>query len=458
MGDILQSILAFTVALGVLITFHEFGHYWVAKRCGVKILRFSIGFGRPLWRRVSGPDNTEFVLAAIPLGGYVKMLDEREGSVDADELPRAFNNKSLAQRVAIVSAGPLFNFIFAIVAYWLAFMLGVTGMKPIIGAVPGNTPAAAAGIIAGEQIIGIDGVKTATWNSVVDILIGKIIAGAPVELELQDARSVGGVSRQASLALSQISIDAMADGDLLGRLGLQPLRAPVPAIIGKLVPGQAAEAAGLQPGDEIVAVAGRPVGDWAEFVEVIQGAARQPVAMTIKRDQAYLDITITPAERRLENGAVKGFAGVAPAPFTLDASLVATESYALLPALKRGVVKTGEMSMMTLRILGKILTGQASVKNLSGPISIAHYAGKTAQLGLVAFLGFLAIISIGLGVLNLLPIPLLDGGHLFYYAIEFVKGSPVSDDVQLIGQQVGIVVLFGLMSLAFYNDILRLVE
>lgn len=455
MFEILQSILAFIVALGVLITFHEFGHYWVAKKCDVKILRFAVGFGKPIWKKVSGPDKTEFVLAAIPLGGYVKMLDEREGSVQEHELKRAFNNKSLPQRFAIVFAGPLFNFIFAVVAYWLIFMIGVTGVKPIVGIVPGDTPAAASGIEEGDQITRIDNVETATWNSVIDNLIGKVVKGDVIELELQNAT---GKRRTVTLDLSQISIDEMAKGDLLRRLGLQPFRVPVPAVIGKIVPDKAAEAAGLQVNDKIIAIAGKSIEDWGSFVEIIQASANQTLSLELRRGDDYINIALTPGENTLEDGSVVGFVGAAPASFELDSSLVATESHSVIAALEKGIFKTAEMSMMTLRILGKILTGQASVKNLSGPISIAQYAGKTAQLGIVAFLGFLAIISISLGVLNLLPIPVLDGGHLFYYLIEAIKGSPVSDNMQLVGQQVGIVLLLGLMSLAFYNDILRLVE
>ncbi|MGI9228382.1 MAG: RIP metalloprotease RseP [Gammaproteobacteria bacterium] len=457
MIDVLLSILAFIFALGLLITFHEFGHYWVARKCDVKILRFSVGFGKPLWRRAVGADNTEFVIATLPLGGYVKMLDEREGQVPEAELPRAFNNKPLPQRFAIVLAGPLFNFIFAVFAYWLLFMLGVTGLKPVIGEITPDSPAAVAGLRQGDEIIAVDGVSTRTWNSVFNRLIGRAVAGQVVQFELQGTAAA---SRTVTLDLGQIGVDEMAaaGGGMLGRLGLAPLRPPAPAIVGEVLSDHPAAAAGLQPGDEILALNDGRIDDWAEFVAAIQAAAGQSLELTIRRGEAELDLDIVPAGQQQADGSVKGFAGVRQSEFQPDPAFLATESYTLFPALQKSLVRTAEMSVLTLRVLGQMITGRASVKNISGPIGIAQYAGQTAQLGFVAFLGFLAIISISLGVLNLLPVPLLDGGHLCYYLVEAIKGSPVSDGVQALGQRLGLLALLGLMSLAIYNDILRLLE
>jgi regulator of sigma E protease len=454
MMDVLQSALAFIVILGILITFHEYGHFWVARKCDVKILRFSVGFGKALWMRQLGKDKTEFTIAALPLGGYVKMLDEREGQVDEQEKHRAFNNKPLFQRIMIVVAGPLFNFIFAILAYWVMYMVGVSDFKPVIGDIDQQSIAAESGLRSGDTILKVDGKTTPTWSSVIENTVANVVNARQV---IFTVRAGEYSDRQIAVDLSKISIDEMASGQLFRAIGLHPVRPVIPAIIGEIIAGGSAEAFGMQVGDKVLRVNQTPVKDWIHWVELIRANPEKELQVDILRRNKTITMTIIPA--LVEEGEQKvGKIGAGlDQSFLQDKSNQAIESYTPVPALYKAVQKTADMSMMTLRILGKMIVGEASVKNLSGPISIAQYAGKTAGLGLAVFLGFMAVISVSLGVLNLLPIPLLDGGHLLYYLIELVKGSPPSEAFQIAGQQFGLIVLLGLMSIALYNDILRVV-
>ena len=453
MIDLLQSALAFILALGVLITFHEFGHYWVARRFNVKILRFSIGFGRPLYKRVFGPDATEFVIAALPLGGYVKMLDEREAKVRAEERPRAFNAQPLGRRFAIVAAGPLFNFIFAVFAYFLIFSIGVSGPRPIVGEVRPGSPAGAAGLAAGHEIVAVDGRAVATWPAALEALVGHTVKGGRVGLLTVDR---AGLRQELELDLGAVSIDEMAGGGLPAALGFGLLQLKLPAIIGRIIPDGAAQRAGLMQYDEIVGVNGEAVRSWEHWVRIIRANPGAPLSIEVLRGGATLGLSLTPERVRAGDRQIGRIGAVVFQPDDFFASYFAQESYPPLPALHKALRKTWEMSLLTLRVLGKMLIGEASVKNLSGPISIAQYAGQSAGVGLVAFLGFMAIVSVSLGVLNLLPIPLLDGGHLLYYLVEFALGRPLSEEKQLLGQQMGLVVLLTLMGIAFYNDIARL--
>jgi regulator of sigma E protease len=450
MIDFLQHLLAFIVALGILISFHEYGHFWVARKFDVKILRFSIGFGKPLWKKYFGRDKTELVIAAVPLGGYVKMLDEREGSVPPHERDRAFNRKPLGQRTLIVLAGPVFNFIFAIFAYWVMYMVGLTGLKPVVGEISPASIAASAGIKVEDEIIAVGGRKTVTWTMVVDALLNDIMRTSEVKFTLRDAQTR---EREVWVNISSISIDDIAETGILETLGIKPRQFIVPAIIGEVQAGLAAGRAGLKAGDRIIAADGNPVSNWTDWVDYVRAHPDADIHVEIQRNEERLTLVLRPERKILESGEVIGFIGASNQPPDM---LVAEESYSFFPAFAKALVRTWDMSWLTLRMLGKMLTGDASVKNLSGPISIAQYAGQSAQNGIAAFLWFLGIVSVSLGVLNLLPVPLLDGGHLMYYLVEFVKGRPVSESAQILGQQIGLALLFGLMILVFYNDIMRL--
>ena len=453
MLGLLQTLGAFILALGVLVTFHEYGHYWVARKFGVKILRFSIGFGKPLLTRRSGPDNTEFVLAAIPLGGYVKMLDEREGEVSAQESHRAFNRQPVLVRAAIVSAGPIANFLLAVLVYWLSFMAGVVGPKPLIGAVAPNGMADQAGLRVGDEIIGVNGQPTAIWDNVLHHAIDAILDRQTLALEV---RSLDHASRHVTLDFALFSIDDVSRGDFFDKAGFVPVRTKVPAIIGKLVPGEAADEAGFVTGDRILMANDLPVADWIAWVELVRDRPGSALRVTVERAGQTVELEVTPRSVS-DAGRLIGRIGaeVAPPP-AAAAPPTAIERYGPLAAAGRAVARTQEVTLMTLKFLRQMILGQASIDNLSGPLSIAQFAGASAKLGVSRFLEFLGLVSVSLAVLNLLPIPLLDGGHLIYYLIESVTRRPVPEAVQIYGQQIGMFLLLGLMGLAIYNDLMRI--
>jgi regulator of sigma E protease len=439
---VIQALLAFIIVIGILVTVHEFGHYWVARRLGVKILKFSVGFGRPLWSRRFGKDNTEFAIAAIPLGGYVKMLDEREGEVAAEELHRAFNKQPLRVRSAIVFAGPLFNFLFAIIAYTMMYMVGVTGMKAIVGEVTPQSLAEQAGFVSGYQIIAVNEQSATRWDSVMETSLQELLDNKQqLVYSIKDQ-----YNRQYDLTIpvNNISIDDIADGQFFEKIGFQPFRPPWPAIIGEIMPNSAAEKAGLQYGDKIISMDNQPVKDWQAWAKYITDNPDKNINTIIERDQQQIELILKP-----DNINGKGRMGVY-APYYV------TESYSLWPAFINGINKTWEMSVLTLSLMAKMLTLQISHEHISGPISIAEYAGKSAQLGFNVFLSFLAIVSVSLGIINLLPIPLLDGGHLFFYFIEWIKGSPVTETTEILLQQIGLILLLSLMGLAIFNDLQRI--
>jgi regulator of sigma E protease len=453
MNEILLSIIAFIISVGLLITFHEFGHFSVARFFDIKVLRFSIGFGRPIYTRHFGRDRTEFTICLLPLGGYVKMLDDREGTVVQQEKAREFNGKPLWQRFLIVLAGPFFNFIFAIIAYSLIYTIGINALKPIIGHVETTSIASSSGFAEGQEILSINGLSTPTWPTVIDSLVNHVVSGDVVDIQVVNN---SGEKQVLSLNLSSISIDEMADGNLLKKLGLNIVKLKLPPIIGEIEKNGPAQASGLLKNDRIIAVNSNLVDSWQEWVEIIQENPNKSLNVELLRDEALINIELRPKNYEI-NGKNIGRIGARPAVNDdLYSSYFALEQYSLHLAILRAFDKTWEMSVLTLKVLAKMISGDASVKNLSGPISIAKYAGQSASIGATALLTFLAIVSISLGVLNLLPIPLLDGGHLVYYVIEFFTGKPVSDSVQMTGQQIGIVLLFGLMGLALYNDFVRL--
>lgn len=448
------TILAFLVTLGILVTVHEYGHFQVARWCGVKVLRFSIGFGKPLFSRRFGKDQTEFVLAALPFGGYVKMLDEREAPVEnASDIPYAFNRQSVWKRIAIVSAGPAANLLLAILLYWVLFMQGVVGMKPILGEITQGSPAAVASMKPGELIQKVAGEPVNTWQDVRWIILQQFLKTPVIEVEALSGNHEVHLHR---LALNSIDKDDY-EGDFLDKLGLKPYQPSVPARVGEIVEGSAAEKAGLKVGDEILLINGVAIKQWEELVNTVRKNPGHLLSLKIKRGDGSLDLPITP-DTAEENGQHIGRIGAAyrMEQAELDKLLV-TIPYTPLPALSKAIGKTWETSIFSLKMLGNMLTGNVSWKGISGPVTIASYAGQSAHIGWKAFLGFLALISISLGVLNLLPIPVLDGGHLLYYMIEIFKGSPVSEAVMETGQRVGLALLGLLMVVAFYNDFNRFI-
>ncbi len=454
---IIYSIAAFIVAIGVLVTVHEFGHFWVARRLGVKVLRFSVGFGKPIWKKVSGADQTEYVIASIPLGGYVKMLDEREGEVASHELERAFNRKSVWRRIAIVVAGPAFNFLFAIAAYYLIFLVGIGGVKPLVGDVANPSPAYTAGVQHRDLILSVNGNDTPSWEKARFTMLEEAVSAEKIVLEVQGEDFQ---IREKVLQVGDLGLLKKEQIDLMRDLGLSAWRPDIPPTISEVLPDGAAAQAGLVEEDVIHELAGTRIVNARQWVDLIRLNPEKPMALIVLRDGIKTELEITPRSRT-ENGETFGYIGVrnrVDIPDSIRQEMLVVERYGPLDGMLQAVDKTWRMTWLTLRVLGKLVTGEASVRNLSGPITIAHYAGISARIGLEPFLGFLAIISISLGVLNLLPVPMLDGGHLMYYLVEAVKGSPVSEQTEIIGQKIGILLLFCLMSIAIYNDLLRLVE
>ncbi|MDQ0705658.1 regulator of sigma E protease [Pseudomonas sp. W3I7] len=447
----LYMIVGTLVALGVLVTFHEFGHFWVARRCGVKVLRFSVGFGMPLlrWHDRRG---TEFVIAAIPLGGYVKMLDEREGEVPADQVDQSFNRKTVRQRIAIVAAGPIANFLLAMVFFWVLAMMGSQQVRPVIGAVEADSMAAKAGLVAGQEIVSIDGEPTTGWGAVNLQLVRRMGESGTINVLVREPDSTAETPR--ALALDHW-LKGADEPDPIKSLGIRPWRPALPPVLAELDPKGPAQAAGLKTGDRLLALDGQALGDWQQVVDLVRVRPDTKIVLKVERDGAQIDVPVTLAVRG-EAKAAGGYLGAGVKGVDWPPSMVREVSFGPLAAIGEGAKRTWTMSVLTLESLKKMLFGELSVKNLSGPITIAKVAGASAQSGVADFLNFLAYLSISLGVLNLLPIPVLDGGHLLFYLVEWVRGRPLSDRVQGWGIQIGISLVVGVMLLALVNDLGRL--
>lgn len=451
--NFLFTLAAFAVTLGVMIVVHEYGHYQVARWCGVKVLRFCVGFGKPLWIKRIGADQTEWVLAAFPLGGYVKMLDEQEAPVAPHELHRAYNRLSVYRRSAIVVAGPLANLIMAVVLYWVLFMAGVPGVKPMLGEVPTATPAAQAGFQRGEIITRIADEPVDTWQDARWVLLQQVMEAPELAIEVLTAQQAKAVH---ILNVGTITSDDL-EGDFLEKLGLVHIQGDIAAKIGALLPNGAASKAGFKVGDEIIAVDRQTIRRWEDWVKWVRQSPNKPLSVEIQRGADRQVIELTP-EVVEDNGKRIGRVGASPLiDRELFKTLLIEVRYPPHKAFTHALAKTWDTSVFSLKMLLRMVTGAVSWKNISGPITIADYAGQSAHMGWAAYLSFLALISISLGVLNLLPVPLLDGGHLLYYMVEMLKGSPVSEKTMEVGQQIGIAILLTLMLFAFYNDINRLI-
>jgi len=453
MPQLLTSVLAFVVAIGILVAIHEYGHYLVARLLGVKVLRYSIGFGRVLWSRRGGPDQTEYCLSAIPLGGYVKLLDERDCAVTFAERGRAFNRQSGPARIAILAAGPAFNLLFAILAYTVMFVDGVPGMRPVVGSVEAGSLAADAGLEAGDTIVQVGERRVATWEGATIAMLDGMLADGTIRLAVM---ADGGSERPVVLRTAGRESELTEPGRLFDRLGFEPWTPRPAPVIDELVPGGAAEAAGLESGDRIVSADGRVIETWPDWVELVRARPGEILDVVVLRDGEELRLPLEVGSAQTDEGRVGRIGATVRLPEGLIEGMRAEERYKPLEAVARATAKTWEMSALTLRMIWRMVVGDVSPKNISGPINIAQYAGVSASIGASAFLGFLAIVSISLGVLNLLPVPMLDGGQIVYTLAEALKGGPLSERAQLIGQQIGIGFLLVLMSFAFYNDLSRL--
>ncbi len=452
--NFVYTFVAFVVALGILIVVHEYGHYLAARLCNIKVLRFSVGFGRAVARWRSGPDGTEWVIAAVPFGGYVKMLDEREGPVAPQELTHAFNRQSVWKRFLVVAAGPLFNFAFAIAVYASLFMHGLPEARPVIADPAAGTPAAIAGFHGGETVRAIDGQPVQTWQEVRWHVLQAALQHDLLRIEVENQRNQLAI---LNLDLRSVS-DADVEADVLSRVGLRLYRPTLEPVLGKLVAGSPAEVAGLASGDRVVEVDGTRIVSWDALVNAVRARPAQQVRMTVERAGSVRTIEVKPEAVEV-NGERIGRIGAAPyVPPSHAEKILIRIQYGFFESVSRAVQKTADIAVFSLRMIGKMLVGEVSWKHISGPVTIADFAGQSAQLGWISYVTFLALISISLGVLNLLPIPLLDGGHLMYYIAEIIKGSPVSERAMELGQRVGLALLLVMMAFAFYNDFNRLLS
>jgi regulator of sigma E protease len=450
MVDALMSLLAFVIAISVLVAVHEFGHYIVGRWAGMKVLRFSIGFGKPILTWIGGADRTEYCLSAIPFGGYVRFLDDREGPVDAGDVGRAFNHRPIPLRIAVLLAGPAFNFVFAILAYWVLFMGGIPTIKPAVGNVTPDSYAAKAGLEFGDNIVAVGDVGTDNWESTLLAMLDEMIAHGRIPLTLESAN---GRQRRATITVGEDATRLTEPGLLFDGLGFEPWQPP--AVIGEVVADGAADTAGLRTGDRITAVAGARIRSFADLVTEVSKRPAEAVTVDYVRDGETRSVELVLGEQQVD-GESRGLLGVGVAQDIGDYFYL--RKFGPIESVGAAAERTWATMVFTVRMLGRMVMGDVSIKNLSGPINIAQFAGDSAQRGVSEFLSFLALVSISLGVLNLLPVPVLDGGQIVYQSVELVKGSPLSERSQLVGQQFGILALILLMSFAFYNDIARLLS
>lgn len=448
MGSALTNLLSFVVAISVLVAIHEYGHYLVGRWAGMKVLRFSIGFGKPIWSRRAGKDDTEYCIASIPLGGYVKFLDSREGPVDPEDEGRAFNHRPIPHRIAVLIAGPLFNFLFAILAYWVLFMPGVMVLKPAVGEVTAGSYADQAGLQYGDKIVAVDGENVRDWEETLVAILDSMVSTGQVPLSLEGE---DGGQRRAVIDVGADRTRLTEPGMLFDGLGFEVWEPR--AVVDTLTEGEVAASAGMRVGDRITGIDDATIGSWYDLQEYVQANPGKAVTVEYERygTLGTLDLTLGTSG---EGEAAVGVIGVGIAPFVDE--YYARRTYSPFESLSAAIDKTWSSTLFTVRMLGRMVTGDVSIKNISGPINIAQFAGESAERGFSYFLGFLAIISISLGVLNLLPIPVLDGGQIVYQLAEAVKGSPLTERAQILGQQIGILALLLLMSFAFYNDIARI--
>ena len=450
MLSVLWNLAAFIIALGVLITVHEFGHFWVARRCGIRVERFSIGFGKALWRRFD-KQGTEFIIALIPLGGYVKMLDERVEPVAPEMRHCAFNNKTVGQRAAVIAAGPIANFLFAIFAWWLVFIIGVPGVRPVVADIAPDSIAVQAQIAKGMELKAIDGIETPDWDAVRMALVAKI----GDRQTIVTVAPFGTNQRQDKILDLQRWAFEPDKQDPVASLGIQPRSAQIDTVLAEVQSNSAAQKAGLQAGDRIVKVDGQPLTQWMTFVNLVRDNPGKALALEIERQGSALPLTLTPDAKTVK-GKAEGFAGVVPKVIPLPEEYKTVRQYGPFAAIAEATDKTWQLMSLTVRMLGKLITGDVKLNNLSGPISIAQGAGMSAEFGLIYYLMFLALISVNLGIINLFPLPVLDGGHLLFLAIEKLKGGPVSERVQDFSYRIGSILLVLLMGLALFNDFSRL--
>lgn len=448
MSTVLGNLLAFVVAISILVAVHEYGHYVVGRWLGMKVLRFSIGFGKPVWTKIAGPDRTEYCISAIPLGGYVRFLDGREGPVPKEDEGRAFNHRPIPSRIVVLLAGPFFNFLFAIVAYWVLFIYGVPTIQPAVGEVEPGSYAAEAGLAYGDRIIAVGDEATEGWEATLLAMLDHMIADGRVPLTLE---SESGSIHSATIIVGDDRKRLTEPGLIFDGLGFRPWQPP--AEIGELVPNGAAESAGLRVGDRITAIEDDPVVSYGDLINAVSNRGNAMVTVEFVRDGRSRSVELVIGVQEID-GNQRGLLGVR-APSNIG-DYYYLRKYGPIDSMTEAISRTWSSTMFTVRMLGRMVTGDVSIKNISGPINIAQFAGESAQRGPSYFLGFLAIVSISLGVLNLLPVPILDGGQIVYQTIEGLKGSPLSERSQIIGQQFGIFALLLLMSFAFYNDLARI--